>query len=514
VQSQYKFLVSRIISLFIVLAAATLSAQTAADSYAILDLEGRGISAYEAASLTDRLRSELVNVGSVRIVERGNMEQILSEQDFQLAGCTSNECAVEVGELLGVSVMIAGSIGRVGRAFSLDIRLIDVSTGVIIRSIMRDYLGEIEGLLQEMRQLALDVTRATGEDQQPVAEPPIQETVIAVQPAEIEERVPPQEVAPSQVERPGQRDTPDLGRLYRYALEADITFLSLGYESSGRPNPGVIMAGYFPRQFAPDMPLGLLPYNHRSPYLILDYSEDEASKTFNFWGRYVTGNGLDLRAEYSGYNVDFTSDKSSTVGVGIGGYLGRLYGLYEYGRTEETGGARSHGQHVQMSYYPSAFHAIELNARSGRGETSLMEEIPDEVSFRLKRYELAYRRLLRDRLEATLEYSTEDRDLEFDVDIGDGMPLHSVWTSHVNELQVKLTYFSSRVFSFGISCEFKEHSNETSGYFRVRKQNEQLYTVSISRYFREALLMSVALSEGLSFGKEKSIVNYVISYMF
>ena len=36
---------------------------------AIIDLEGRGISSLEAATLTDRMRSELVGTGAVTVVE-------------------------------------------------------------------------------------------------------------------------------------------------------------------------------------------------------------------------------------------------------------------------------------------------------------------------------------------------------------------------------------------------------------------------------------------------------------
>ena len=115
-------------------------------SLAILDLEGRGISAIEAASLTDRLRTALVRTGAVTVVERGQMERVLSEQDFQLTGCTSDECAVEVGQLLGVTAMVAGSIGKVGSTYSVDIRTIDVRSGRITHSMWRDYRGEIDGL--------------------------------------------------------------------------------------------------------------------------------------------------------------------------------------------------------------------------------------------------------------------------------------------------------------------------------------------------------------------------------
>ncbi len=148
----------------------SLSAQS--ESLAILDLEGRGISAIEAASLTDRLRSELVRTGQVTVVERGQMEQVLAEQDFQITGCTSNDCAVEVGQLLGVTVMLAGSIGKVGSTFSIDLRTIDVETGRIGRSLMRNYRGEIDGLLDEMGYVAADLVnllRSEGIEAPPAA---------------------------------------------------------------------------------------------------------------------------------------------------------------------------------------------------------------------------------------------------------------------------------------------------------------------------------------------------------
>ncbi len=124
------------------------------ESLAVLDLEGRGISSIEAASLTDRLRTDLVGTHTVTVVERGQMEQILLEQDFQMTGCTSNECAVEVGQLLGVTTIVAGSIGRVGLTFTIDVRTIDVESGRITGSLKRDFRGEIDGLLDIMTDLA------------------------------------------------------------------------------------------------------------------------------------------------------------------------------------------------------------------------------------------------------------------------------------------------------------------------------------------------------------------------
>lgn len=121
---------------------------------AVLDFEAFGISPVESAILTNRMRSGLVMTGKVTVVERGMMQQILTEQDFQLVGCTSDECAVEVGRLLGVANMVAGSIGRIGATYAMDFRIIDVESGAIARTVTQDFQGTIDGMLKEIEKLA------------------------------------------------------------------------------------------------------------------------------------------------------------------------------------------------------------------------------------------------------------------------------------------------------------------------------------------------------------------------
>ena len=94
--------------LTLVLFTFNVSAQVAEkQTVALLEFEGRGISQLEAKTLTDRLMSEMVNTDAVIMVERNQMDEILNEQGFQQSGCTSSECAAEVGALLGVQNMVS-----------------------------------------------------------------------------------------------------------------------------------------------------------------------------------------------------------------------------------------------------------------------------------------------------------------------------------------------------------------------------------------------------------------------
>ncbi len=115
---------------------------------AVHNLDARGIDANEAATLTDVLRSKLMNTKKFQVMERGQMEAILQEQAFQQSGaCTDQECIVEMGQILGIEQVIAGSIGQVGKAYSINIRVISVATGKIITSVSHNYTGPIESLL-------------------------------------------------------------------------------------------------------------------------------------------------------------------------------------------------------------------------------------------------------------------------------------------------------------------------------------------------------------------------------
>lgn len=110
---------------------------------AILELDPNGVTAAEARALSDRLRIEIFNAGIFKVMERDKMNQILDEMEFQLNDCTTNECAIEVGRLIGVGKIMAGSISKVGEFFTVSVRLIDVETSKIEATAIEDIEGTL-----------------------------------------------------------------------------------------------------------------------------------------------------------------------------------------------------------------------------------------------------------------------------------------------------------------------------------------------------------------------------------
>ena len=115
---------------------------------AAMDFEARGISAFEALSLSDRFRSELISTNVFSVMERNQMDVILKEQGFQQSGaCSEASCIVEMGQLIAVQRMVAGSVGKVGDIYTVEVKMLDVQSGQIVRTVSEDCKCPIEELL-------------------------------------------------------------------------------------------------------------------------------------------------------------------------------------------------------------------------------------------------------------------------------------------------------------------------------------------------------------------------------
>ena len=128
-----------LISIFVFCLLPVINAQEQKITVAVMELEAReGIPAGTIFSLSDYLRIQLVNTEKFTIVTRENMEQILNEQGFQLSGCTSEECVVQMGQLLGVRKIFTGTIGKIGKTYLLTLKMIDVESGKIERAVIEE----------------------------------------------------------------------------------------------------------------------------------------------------------------------------------------------------------------------------------------------------------------------------------------------------------------------------------------------------------------------------------------
>ncbi len=134
------------------------SAQQPALTIAVLEFEAAGVEAPAVQTLANVVRKELIKSKLFRVVERNLMDDILSEQGLQQSGCTTTECVVEVGRLLGVQKILSGSISKLGELFIVDLQITDITTGEIEVLESIDYVGKLEELPRLIRELTTRVT--------------------------------------------------------------------------------------------------------------------------------------------------------------------------------------------------------------------------------------------------------------------------------------------------------------------------------------------------------------------
>ena len=119
--------------------------------------------------LTEMLTSELFKTGRFIMVERAALTDIVKEQELGQTGLVQKETAAKVGELLGAQLLVAGAVtefeasaggGGVGLGImganlgvrtnvahvGVDIRLVDTSTGQILKSYNADAKAQDSGI--------------------------------------------------------------------------------------------------------------------------------------------------------------------------------------------------------------------------------------------------------------------------------------------------------------------------------------------------------------------------------
>ena len=94
---------------------------------AVLSFDPKGISLMESQALTDYFTSEINNTGSAIITDRGDINNIFSEQNIEASGCIYDDCVTKIGALLNVEFIIKGSLVKLGDNYVIDVKMFEVS---------------------------------------------------------------------------------------------------------------------------------------------------------------------------------------------------------------------------------------------------------------------------------------------------------------------------------------------------------------------------------------------------
>lgn len=94
----------------------------------VFDLEGVNTEPGEAVMLSDNVREALFRTGRYKIVDRAQLEKVISEHKLGQSGLGSPENIKKIGDLLQADKIITGKLARRGTVYQVSLTLIDIQT--------------------------------------------------------------------------------------------------------------------------------------------------------------------------------------------------------------------------------------------------------------------------------------------------------------------------------------------------------------------------------------------------
>lgn len=80
------------------------------------------------------LITELARNGSMRVVERSRLNELIQEQDLGASGRVDPNTAAQIGKLVGAKFMVLGGFIDLFGDFRIDARIVDVETGELVKT--------------------------------------------------------------------------------------------------------------------------------------------------------------------------------------------------------------------------------------------------------------------------------------------------------------------------------------------------------------------------------------------
>jgi len=108
-------------------------------------------------ALLDMVTTELSKKPMIRVIDRAQVEDLLTKQKLLVSGRVNDEEAMRAGKLLGAQYIVSGGVVMDKTDARLDIRLVDVETGLTVRSFKER--GKQDDLLNLVEQLADNFTK-------------------------------------------------------------------------------------------------------------------------------------------------------------------------------------------------------------------------------------------------------------------------------------------------------------------------------------------------------------------
>lgn len=177
----------------------------------------------EADQLSEVLRSEIARQQVFDMVERSQLNELLEEQELQLAGIVTENTAAEIGEFLAAEFVVIGSAGRLFSKVVITVRMVDVGSGRI--QLAQTTVTDEEDVFDELTRVAVTMGNEVMEQRRDLDLQLIRATIDddnLIQAKRYLDRYIEQEGTSAEVQELRDRILPELGERYYEEAEESL----------------------------------------------------------------------------------------------------------------------------------------------------------------------------------------------------------------------------------------------------------------------------------------------------
>ncbi|MDD3553984.1 MAG: CsgG/HfaB family protein [Deltaproteobacteria bacterium] len=155
-----RFIWLSVFLVFQVLCCGNLLAEQTKTKIAVLDftVQGKGLDQDLGKIVSDWFITSLVKNERFEVVERGTLKRILDEQALAMSGIVDEQTATRAGKMLGVNVLITGSVVRLGERIEITARGIDIETAAVLAA-ESEKAENLNGLMDSVNELSVRLVR-------------------------------------------------------------------------------------------------------------------------------------------------------------------------------------------------------------------------------------------------------------------------------------------------------------------------------------------------------------------
>jgi len=140
--------------------AAPAAADFQKNKIAVLDFQMQGKQYQNSdmgAIVAEWLITALVKEGRFEVVERRLLQKVMQEHQLAMSGVVDDSSISELGQILGVKIIISGAVLHFQNIIEVNARIIDVSNGSIIaaESVKSSSAASLESLVVQMAQIII-----------------------------------------------------------------------------------------------------------------------------------------------------------------------------------------------------------------------------------------------------------------------------------------------------------------------------------------------------------------------